>query len=76
MSGGRTMGPAAAGKAERREIHIAIGPVGTEGATGAMTSGQGDTSGAKQHHGRRAEDDLARARRVVAPPGAGIAGAN
>lgn len=49
--------------------HIYIGSVGMEGAFDAMGSGEVDLNWAKEHHGLWVEEEMAKARQVVAPSG-------
>jgi formate dehydrogenase subunit gamma len=54
--------------------HIYIGSIGMEGAYDAMGSGQVDLNWAKTHHSLWVEEEMAKARQVVAPAGARPAG--
>ncbi|WP_207539203.1 formate dehydrogenase subunit gamma [Sabulicella rubraurantiaca] len=54
--------------------HIYIGSIGMEGAYDAMGSGQVDLNWAREHHSLWVEDEMAKARQVVAPAGARPAG--
>jgi formate dehydrogenase subunit gamma len=56
--------------------HIYIGSLGMEGAFDAMGSGQVDVNWAREHHALWVEDELKKAREVVAPGGAKPAGAD
>jgi formate dehydrogenase subunit gamma len=56
--------------------HIYIGSVGMEGAFDAMGSGQVDLNWAKEHHSLWVEQEMAKARSTVAPPGAKAQGAD
>ncbi|MBV1797169.1 formate dehydrogenase subunit gamma [Siccirubricoccus sp. G192] len=57
--------------------HIYIGTLGTEGAYEAMGSGRVDYNYAKEHHSLWVDEELAKARETVAPPGgARVAGAD
>lgn len=57
--------------------HIYIGSVGMEGGFGAMGSGEVDYNWAKEHHSLWVEQEVAKARDVLAPPtGAKAAGAD
>ena len=49
--------------------HIYIGSIGMEGAYDAMGSGQVDLNWAKVHHSLWVEEEMAKARQIVAPPG-------
>ena len=49
--------------------HIYIGSLGMEGAFDAMGSGEVDLNWAKEHHGLWVEQEMAKARQVVAPSG-------
>ncbi len=50
--------------------HIYIGSVGMEGAVEAMTQGVVDTNWAREHHSLWVEEEMEKARAMVAPPGA------
>jgi len=54
--------------------HIYIGSIGMEGAYDAMGSGQVDLNWAKSHHALWVEEEMAKARQVVAPANARVAG--
>ena len=56
--------------------HIYIGSVGMDGAFDAMGTGQVDLNWAKQHHGLWAQEELAKGRTAVQPPGAKASGAD
>jgi formate dehydrogenase subunit gamma len=57
--------------------HIYIGTLGTEGAYEAMGSGRVDYNYAREHHSLWVDEELAKARETVAPPGgARVAGAD
>jgi len=56
--------------------HIYIGSVGMDGAFDAMGTGQVDMNWAKQHHGLWAQEELAKGRTAVQPPGAKASGAD
>jgi formate dehydrogenase subunit gamma len=47
--------------------HIYLGTIGTEGAFEGMRDGEVDYNYAVEHHGKWIEDEIARARRTVAP---------
>jgi formate dehydrogenase subunit gamma len=47
--------------------HIYIGSVGMEGAVDAMTTGQVDFNWAREHHSLWVDQELAKARAVIAP---------
>ena len=56
--------------------HIYIGSVGMDGAFDAMGTGQVDLNWAKQHHGLWAQEELAKGRTAIQPPGAKASGAD
>ena len=56
--------------------HIYIGSVGMDGAFDAMGTGQVDMNWAKQHHGLWVQEELAKGRTAVQPPGAKASGAD
>jgi formate dehydrogenase subunit gamma len=56
--------------------HIYIGSLGMEGAFDAMGSGQVDVNWAREHHALWVDDELKKARAVVAPGAARPAGAD
>jgi formate dehydrogenase subunit gamma len=56
--------------------HIYIGSIGMDGAFDAMGTGQVDLNWAKQHHGLWVQEELAKGRTAVQPPGAKASGAD
>jgi len=56
--------------------HIYIGSIGMDGAFDAMGTGQVDLNWAKQHHGLWVQEELAKGRTAVQPPGAKPSGAD
>lgn len=54
--------------------HIYIGSIGMEGAFDAMGSGQVDLNWAREHHSLWVEEEMAKARQAVLPPGTRPAG--
>ncbi len=56
--------------------HIYIGSIGMDGAFDAMGTGQVDLNWAKQHHALWAQEELAKGRTAVQPPGAKASGAD
>lgn len=50
--------------------HMYIGSIGMDGAFDAMGTGQVDLNWAKQHHGLWVQEELAKGRTAVQPPGA------
>lgn len=56
--------------------HAYIGTAGMEGAFEGMSTGRVDYNWAKEHHSVWLEDETAKARGAVVPPGARVAGAD